>query len=246
MKAATDLTKAATDLTKAATTDLNAGPSGRLDDLVAALTDLFRAGDFAAIDALLGDHPGHAERLRVAPAGAGPDGRPRRLGRVCVRVRPGAGPPPRPTRPAGVGVLGDFRLVREVGRGGMGVVYEAVQLSLGRRVALKVLPFAAALDPRHLARFRVEAQAASLLHHAHIVPVHAVGCDRGVHYYAMQFIDGRTLAELIDDLRRGRAGAGGSDPAAPGTGRRRGHARSAARLGLQAGRGPSTTPTTSA
>src|SRR5262249_42899042 len=84
--------------------------------------------------------------------------------------------------------LGDFRILREVGRGGMGVVYEAEQISLGRRVALKVLPFAATLDPRQLQRFHNEARAAASLHHEHIVPVHAVGCERGVHYYAMQFI----------------------------------------------------------
>ena len=79
----------------------------------------------------------------------------------------------------------------------MGVVYEAEQLSLRRRVALKVLPFAATMDPKQLQRFRNEAQAAASLHHEHIVPVHAVGCERGVHYYAMQFIDGHTLADLI-------------------------------------------------
>src|SRR5579872_542773 len=66
--------------------------------------------------------------------------------------------------------LGDFRIVREIGRGGMGIVYEAVQLSLGRRVALKVLPFAATLDTRQLQRFKTEAQAAAALHHNHIVP----------------------------------------------------------------------------
>src|SRR3954454_10529759 len=83
----------------------------------------------------------------------------------------------------------------------MGVVYEVEQLSLGRRVALKVLAFAAALDPRQLQRFKNEAQAAALLHHPNIVPVYAVGCERGVHYYAMQFIDGQSLASLIDELR---------------------------------------------
>jgi tetratricopeptide (TPR) repeat protein/tRNA A-37 threonylcarbamoyl transferase component Bud32 len=102
--------------------------------------------------------------------------------------------PDGPTVPA---VLGDFRIVREVGRGGMGVVYEAEQLSLGRRVALKVLPSAAALDARQSQRFQNEARAAAQLQHPHIVPVLAVGCEAGVHYYAMQFIDGHSLAELI-------------------------------------------------
>jgi serine/threonine protein kinase len=97
--------------------------------------------------------------------------------------------------------LGDFQIIREVGRGGMGVVYEAVQLSLGRRVALKVLPFAAALDAKHLQRFKTEAYAAAQLHHTHIVPVHAVGCERGMHFYAMQLIEGRTLADVIEELR---------------------------------------------
>jgi serine/threonine protein kinase len=97
--------------------------------------------------------------------------------------------------------LGDFRLIRELGRGGMGIVYEAEQLSLNRRVALKVLPFAATLDPRHLQRFNHEAKAAACLHHPSIVPVYAVGCDRGVHYYAMQYIEGQTLAASIQQLR---------------------------------------------
>src|SRR6266487_2074503 len=87
--------------------------------------------------------------------------------------------------------LGDFKLIREIGRGGMGVVYEAVQLSLGRRVALKVLPFAAAYDAKQLQRFRTEASAAAQLHHTNIVPVFAVGQDRGVHFYAMQLIEGQ-------------------------------------------------------
>jgi tetratricopeptide (TPR) repeat protein len=83
----------------------------------------------------------------------------------------------------------------------MGVVYEARQISLNRRVALKVLPLAAAMDPRQLQRFQVEAQAAACLHHTNIVPIHAVGCERGVHYYAMQFIEGQTLAAIIAELR---------------------------------------------
>jgi tetratricopeptide (TPR) repeat protein len=94
----------------------------------------------------------------------------------------------------------------------MGVVYEAEQISLGRRVALKVLPLAAALDPRHLQRFKNEAQAAAHLQHQHIVPVYAVGCERGMHYYAMQFIDGQSLAAVIHQLRQ-LAGLGADEPA---------------------------------
>ena len=98
--------------------------------------------------------------------------------------------------------LGDFQIVREIGRGGMGIVYEAVQLSLGRRVALKVLPFAATFDAKHLQRFRNEAQAAAQLHHTNIVPVYWVGSERGVHFYAMQLIEGLSLATVIRQLRQ--------------------------------------------
>src|SRR5438270_13399693 len=84
----------------------------------------------------------------------------------------------------------------------MGVVYEAEPLSLGRRVALKVLPLAAMMDPRQLQRFQNEARAAASLHHEHIVPVYAVGSERGVHYYAMQFIDGTTLAGVVSEIKQ--------------------------------------------
>jgi serine/threonine protein kinase len=121
-----------------------------------------------------------------------------------------AGPPP--AEP-----LGDFRIVREIGRGGMGIVYEAVQMSLGRRVALKVLPFAAALDAKQLQRFQNEAQAAAQLHHTNIVPVYAVGVERGVHYYAMQLIEGQNLADLVAQLRPGEPAVTRNRPA-PGGG----------------------------
>ncbi len=96
----------------------------------------------------------------------------------------------------------------------MGVVYEAVERSLERRVALKVLPFGAAIDPRRLARFRVESHAAAKLNHPHIISVYSVGSEGGVHYYAMQLIDGPTLAELIADLRRLRQSITAAGPAA--------------------------------
>jgi serine/threonine protein kinase/tetratricopeptide (TPR) repeat protein len=100
--------------------------------------------------------------------------------------------------------IGEYRIVREIGRGGMGIVYEAHQQSLNRQVALKILPFAAVLDQRHIARFRNEAQAAAQLHHPHIVPVFAVGQEQGVYYYAMQFIDGQSLEQTIAELREAR------------------------------------------
>jgi len=90
-----------------------------------------------------------------------------------------------------LGTLGDYRILREIGRGGMGVVYEAEQESLGRRVALKVLHLHAGQDPRLLERFRRESRAAAQLHHTNIVPVFEVGQRGGLCYYAMQFIQGQ-------------------------------------------------------
>jgi len=118
---------------------------------------------------------------------------------AALALRPAPAQPEATTEP-----LGDFRIVREVGRGGMGVVYEAMQLSLGRRVALKVLPFAASFDTKRLQRFKTEAHAAAQLHHTNIVPVYAVGCDRGMHFYAMQLIEGRPLDAVIRVLRNER------------------------------------------
>jgi len=103
---------------------------------------------------------------------------------------------------AGTKQLGDYRIGPEIGRGGMGVVYEAQQISLQRQVALKVLPFAAMWDQKQIARFRNEALAAAQLHHPHIVPVFAVGEERGVHYYAMQYIDGRSLDQVVREVRQ--------------------------------------------
>lgn len=107
--------------------------------------------------------------------------------------------------------LGDFRLLRELGRGGMGVVYEAEQISLKRRVALKVLPFAALLNERQLQRFRNEATAAAVLKHQNIVSVFCVGQDRGVHYYAMELVDGQSLAEVVTDQNSTIGAAAGNN-----------------------------------
>ncbi len=93
--------------------------------------------------------------------------------------------------------LGDFRIRREIGRGGMGVVFEAEQLSLHRTVALKILRFGVA-DKEALERFRYEAETVAKLHHTNIVPIFAIGCEQGVNFYAMQYIQGRSLADVIE------------------------------------------------
>jgi serine/threonine protein kinase/WD40 repeat protein/Tfp pilus assembly protein PilF len=112
--------------------------------------------------------------------------------------------------------LGEYRLLREVGRGGMGVVYEAVQMSLQRHVALKVLPPHRLRGPEHLERFRREARIAAGLHHTNIVPVFGVGEHEGVHYYAMQFIRGQGIDEVLREviaLRKQRGDEVGTSPA---------------------------------
>ena len=123
----------------------------------------------------------------------------------------------------------------------MGIVYEAVQMSLGRRVALKVLQDRAALDPRRLRRFQVEAQAAASLRHPHIVPVFATGSEEGIAYYAMQYIEGRDLARIISESRRDNgsesswlAGLARSHHASPSSTRASRSNRDVARLALQA------------
>jgi serine/threonine protein kinase len=176
----------------------------RLNEVLLAYVEARQAGDSIDRSKLLAAYPDLRSALEEFFAGHD------ELDRLTAGLR---GPVPRGALDlagAGnctpdIGQLGDFRLLREIGRGGMGVVYEAEQVSLRRRVALKVLPFAAALDPRRLQRFKNEALAAAHLRHANIVPVHAVGVERGVHYYAMQFIEGRSLAALIAELRAPRA-----------------------------------------
>src|SRR5262249_10310994 len=95
--------------------------------------------------------------------------------------------------------LGDFRILRAVAPGGMGIVYEAEQESLGRHVALKVLLTPSLLDAKQLQRFQREARAAARLHHTNIVPVHGVGQQEGLHYYIMQFIQGQGLDQVLTE-----------------------------------------------
>jgi WD40 repeat protein/serine/threonine protein kinase len=174
------------DEEKSRAADSSESEFGRiLEDYFAAI----EAGQAVSAESLTARHPQLADRLRACIS----------ILNLSGRATPGiegAGKGPGVTR------LGDdFLLVGLIACGGMGIVFEAHQISLKRRVALKVLPFAAALDPRQLSRFQVEAQAAAKLHHTNIVPIFSVGREHGVHYYAMQYIEGRTLAALILELR---------------------------------------------
>jgi serine/threonine protein kinase/WD40 repeat protein len=164
-------------------------------DLIEEFTQRLQAGEALDVEAFVLAHADHADALReVLPAL-------QRLGRLGGSAAPGS-EAPQIDGLAG-GTLGDYRLLRQIGRGGMGIVYEAVQASLGRHVALKVLP-AQATAGNALQRFRREAQAAARLHHQHIVPVFGVGQDGPVHYYAMQYINGLGLDVIVRQLRRWR------------------------------------------
>jgi serine/threonine protein kinase len=181
----------------------SAGAETALAELVDDLLSRLRAGESLDADQILAEHAQFASRLRDILPG---------LRAMCelttdkdVRRSEIAGDDA--ANDVLAGVLGDFRILREIGRGGMGIVYEAIQTSLNRRVALKVLPLAAMLDPRHLQRFKNEAMAAASLDHPNIVEVHAVGCERGVHFYAMRYIEGQTLAAVIDGLKCGARSA---------------------------------------
>src|SRR5438874_11246528 len=105
-----------------------------------------------------------------------------------------------------------YQILPELGRGGMGIVSEAQQLSLGRHVAIKVLPSQALLDPRQLSRFQREARSAAKLHHTNIVPVFGVGEQDGLHYYVMQYIQGLGLDVVLDELQRLRQPGGKQPP----------------------------------
>jgi hypothetical protein len=123
-----------------------------------------------------------------------------------------------PSVPKALRQLGDFRIVREIGRGGMGIVYEAVQQSLGRRVAVKVLLRHASLDEKQLRRFQREARTAAQLHHTNIVPVFGVGEENGLHYFVMQYIAGAGLDAVLAQLQAGARGEAGATEISPDSG----------------------------
>lgn len=173
----------------------------QLDQIAGDFVDRIRQGERPPISDYVRKYPELADELReLLPAlvlmeqaaSAGDQ-------RASVETATGSlsqGEAPMPAQ------IGDFKIVREVGRGGMGIVYEACEQSLNRRVALKLLPENTMLTPHSRARFEREARSAARLHHSGIVPVFGLGQHNGLHYIAMQFIDGCGLDEVIAALRQ--------------------------------------------
>ena len=173
----------------------------QLDQIAGDFVDRIRRGERPPIFDYLRQYPELADELRellpalvlMEQAASADDER--------ASAEPASGAlsheePPMPVQ------IGDFKIVREVGRGGMGIVYEAFEQSLSRRVALKLLPEHTMLSPHSRERFLREAQAAAKLHHSGIVPVFRLGQHDGLHYIAMQLIDGCGLDEVIKALRQ--------------------------------------------
>ncbi len=169
-----------------------------LEDIVDDFLERARRGESPSVDAYVHEHPEMAADLRRAlhaVAMLEQIGGEEADDVACDSIS--AGPPER---------VGDYRIIQEIGRGGMGVVYEAQQESLGRRVALKLLPHYVARQGSALERFRREARAAAKMHHTNIVPIFEVGDEDGDVFYAMQLIKGcsldRVIAELANTTRR--------------------------------------------
>ena len=173
----------------------------RLADVIGGLTDALRAGRPADIDAAAAAHPDLATELRELWAVA-------QVAQLVATSPPARFPDiseltPRPTgeleAPALPRRFGDFDLLEELGRGGMGVVYKARQRSLNRVIALKMVREAHLATAADAARFRAEAEAAAKLTHPNIVTVYEVGTHDGQAYIGMEYVEGRTLARRVAD-----------------------------------------------
>ena len=165
--------------------------SDPFDRLAEEFAERCRRGETPSVSEYAARFPEYADKVRkLLPTVAMME----QLKRRMLQTRGKEAERPLPER------LGDFRVLRELGRGGMGVVYEAVQESLGRHVALKVV-HAVHLDARRLQRFQREAQAVAQLHHTNIVPIFGVGDHEGLPYYAMQYIQGNGLDALLETWR---------------------------------------------
>ncbi|MBI3818706.1 MAG: protein kinase [Planctomycetes bacterium] len=163
------------------------GEDDAIDRLLADCLERIDRDGPPALEVFCKEHPASELEIRRRVAAL------QKLGLLGEAIRPDA--PDRPER------MGDFKILGELGRGGMGIVYLAEQISLARRIALKVLPGLAALDPTSVERFRREATTIARLRHPGIVEVHTVGEGQGSYYIAMELIEGQSLASALAEQR---------------------------------------------
>ncbi|MEM7317301.1 MAG: serine/threonine-protein kinase, partial [Planctomycetota bacterium] len=170
--------------------DLDRDPVEQIAEL---FLDEIRRGEAVTVDSYASDYPEHSDAIRALfPTLLAMEDAKNQAKRT-----PNAIEDTDPLLARHLNKLGDFRILRRIGNGGMGVVYEAEQESLGRKVAVKVLSPSLVTTPKQIARFRRESHAAASLHHGNIVPVFGVGEQWGIHYYIMQRIHGCGLDELL-------------------------------------------------
>jgi eukaryotic-like serine/threonine-protein kinase len=166
-----------------------------VDLLAEDFSERLRRGEHPSIEEYAGSHPEHAEVIRaIFPSLA-------LVERVSDRASDSQSLSRISVSKPRHDAYGDFEIVRQLGMGGMGVVYEAIQRSLQRHVALKVIHESASAKAQHRLRFKREAESAASLHHTHIVPIYGIGEDHGLQYYAMQLIHGVTLQDVVEALR---------------------------------------------
>lgn len=162
-----------------------------LEDIVAQFTDEIRSGEHPDVQQYVNRYPSHADELSDLLSSVA-------MIEGLKNYSPNSSVPDQRFIEFDVPeFLGEYRIVGEIGRGGMGIVFEAVHETLGRRVAIKVMTAGLISNTKHLERFHREAVSAASLHHTNIASVFGAGEDNGLHFYVMEFIDGQSISQIL-------------------------------------------------